>query len=1091
MDKSTLQQKLNQPYTTDNWREIVQYVFPNVQIFNPPQVIPVDNDKVETFRQLGNVILQDGKTLALFELKLKSNVNILRNRVELNTIVSQYIDQERTHGVLSIFEQGTDDYRFTFSAKATEFDEESGDFQSQKTDTKRYTYVLGRNESCKTPAARFAELAEKKANTNIQSIQDAFSVEKLSKEFFKEYKVHYLRMVDYLLTTDAYKRGTFHGDEKAVRDFVKLLMGRLVFIQFVQKKRWMGVPADISGWHDGPVNFLYQGFLDFEYKETFYSAFLEPLFYDTLNTPNRQGDLFAVTGNKVPYLNGGLFEEGERDTSLINFPEAYFSDLLEFFDRYNFTIDENDPNEHEVGIDPEMLGHIFENLLEDNKDKGAYYTPKEIVHYMCQESLKEYLKTRLEAKGVWPAASEQATEMEHSLEAFVKRKEAAGIIDHDGILAQALRDVKICDPAIGSGAFPMGLLTEIFRCMFVIYHASPDTVGEIWGMEAWQPETVKKNIIQNSIYGVDIERGAVDIARLRFWLSLIVDEPEPHALPNLDYKIVVGNSLVSKLDDDIIDIDWEVKAGAQANAFGIANVERRKVLLQSISTKQKAYFDPTCDKETVGHDIRNLKIDLLINQLEEMVNTKGIESQPVGSGKSITQQTERYLQTLGWKQSIRKLEAIKNDREAHLHFFDWKLDFPEVMNQQVTKKVGFDIVIGNPPYVDSENMTLNTPLLREYLKKNYYTTKGNWDLFVPFIELGIKLNSLNGIFTYIIPNKVLSATYTFELRSFMSQNKIIEIRDYSRLNIFKDANVYPVTLLIKKNSEKSDIRMTIMEAIEKVKKSNSIDPKVFYKDFLWDKYFFDDHYIKILIKLSLQPNFGSIENFKILGAATVNEAYLIKEMILDSDIINESKKLINTGTIDKWVSLWGSKKTQYIKDAYTFPIILDSELKKINITRLYQAEKSKIIIAGMSNEIEAFLDINGEYLAGKSTSIIIDNIENLKIYCAILNSKVASFFVKINFHSLKMAGGYLNINNEILNSIPLPKLNLNSRIKLEELVSNIMICKAKSKNTSLLEYEIDNLIYKLYELTYDEVLVVEPEFGDRMSRDEYESLTLE
>ncbi|MBK8516197.1 MAG: hypothetical protein IPL55_07870 [Saprospiraceae bacterium] len=345
MDRSTLQHKLNLPYTTDNWREIVQHVFPNVQIFSPPQVIPVNNDKVETFRQLGNVTLQDGKTLALFELKLKPNVNILRNRVELNNIVSQYIDQERTHGVLSIFEQGTDDYRFTFSARATEYDEESGDFNTKKTDTKRYTYVLGRNESCKTPAARFSELADKKAQANIQSIQDAFSVEKLSKEFFKEYKVHYQRLVDYLLATDAYRCGTFHGDEKAVRDFVKLLMGRLVFIQFVQKKRWMGVPAEIAGWHDGPVNFLYQSFLDFEYKETFYSAFLEPLFYDTLNTPNRPGDLFSVTGSKVPYLNGGLFEKGDTDTSLINFPEVYMAGLFEFFDRYNFTIDENDLSE--------------------------------------------------------------------------------------------------------------------------------------------------------------------------------------------------------------------------------------------------------------------------------------------------------------------------------------------------------------------------------------------------------------------------------------------------------------------------------------------------------------------------------------------------------------------------------------------------------------------------------------------------------------------------------------------------------------------------------------------------------------------------
>ncbi|MBK8516195.1 MAG: hypothetical protein IPL55_07860 [Saprospiraceae bacterium] len=212
----------------------------------------------------------------------------------------------------------------------------------------------------------------------------------------------------------------------------------------------------------------------------------------------------------------------------------------------------------------------------------------------------------------------------------------------------------------------------------------------------------------------------MDIARLRFWLSLIVDEPEPHALPNLDYKIVVGNSLLSKLDDDVIDIDWNVKQGVQANAFGIANVERRKALLQTISSKQNVYFDPTCDKDTIGHEIRDLKIDLLINQLEEMINTLGVESQPTGTGRAITQQTERYLQTLGWKQSIRKLEAIKADRDAHLNFFDWKLDFPEVMNEQLAEEVGFDIVIGNPPYIGQKvtNLYLNCICTTRILKKN-------------------------------------------------------------------------------------------------------------------------------------------------------------------------------------------------------------------------------------------------------------------------------------------------------------------------------------------------------------------------------------
>ena len=171
MDKKDLQKKLNKPYSTENWREVVQFVFPNVQILNPPMVIPIKNDKVEQFRQLGSVQLHDGKMLLLFELKLKENVNIIRNRVELNKIVSEYIDKDLAHGVLSIYEKGGDDYRFTFTAKSTEYDEIEQDFINKETDKKRYTYVLGKNESCKTPAQRFYELSENKNKAEIKDIK--------------------------------------------------------------------------------------------------------------------------------------------------------------------------------------------------------------------------------------------------------------------------------------------------------------------------------------------------------------------------------------------------------------------------------------------------------------------------------------------------------------------------------------------------------------------------------------------------------------------------------------------------------------------------------------------------------------------------------------------------------------------------------------------------------------------------------------------------------------------------------------------------------------------------------------------------------
>ncbi|MEN9656510.1 MAG: hypothetical protein RL311_1497, partial [Bacteroidota bacterium] len=363
MDKKELQKKLSQSYSTENWQEIVKFVFPNVSLREKPVVLNVEarfHDIVESFKQLGDVKLNDGKTLALLELKVKENVNIIRNRVRLNEVVSSVIDTEIANGVLSIFEKGTDDYRFTFSAKSNEFDEEEGDFVTKKTDTKRFTYVLGKNESCKTPAQRFYELSENKNKADIAAIENAFSVEKLSKAFFKEYKDQYTAFVNYMMQTPGIFKAIYSEDDKAIRDFVKILLGRIIFIKFVQKKGWMGIDATSKKWVSGDYRFLENSFTNSKHQDLFYSAFLEPLF-DALDQPNRPNDIFTVTNTRVPYLSGGLFELEDKKTKNINFPSNYFAGLFEFLDRYNFTIDENDTNDHEVGIDPEMLGHIFEN----------------------------------------------------------------------------------------------------------------------------------------------------------------------------------------------------------------------------------------------------------------------------------------------------------------------------------------------------------------------------------------------------------------------------------------------------------------------------------------------------------------------------------------------------------------------------------------------------------------------------------------------------------------------------------------------------------------------------------------------------------
>lgn len=286
-----------------------------------------------------------------------------------------------------------------------------------------------------------------------------------------------------------HSRNAFGGDDKAVRDYVKKLMGRLVFLQFLQKKGWPGAKKG-EQWGSGDRNFIYNLFrnADESVKKDFLELALEPLFFKSLNN-DREEDSIApkavcdIYGEKIriPYLNGRLFEKDELDKKKVKFKKEHFKSLLDFFNQYNFIIDETDPDDTEIGVDPEMLGKIFENLLEDNKDKGSFYTPKEIVRYMCRESLIAYLTEKLPE--------------EDRIKKFVLTHEHSFTEKEKTDVCSALLNVKICDPAVGSGTFPMGMLNELLAC-------SQALVGDTKSRAE-----LEKHIVKNNIYGVDIEKG--------------------------------------------------------------------------------------------------------------------------------------------------------------------------------------------------------------------------------------------------------------------------------------------------------------------------------------------------------------------------------------------------------------------------------------------------------------------------------------------------------------------------------------------------------------------------------------------------------
>ena len=543
MNQAYLKNILSAKFDFDIWKDLLEKIFPKVEVFT--SVAKIADSHVKDGGHVGNIRLDDGRSLAIFRFEVSDNVQISRNRKSLRDIAAKYVDQGLIHGALVFYySQNQDDYRLTFIAKQTYFNE-SGELVKKETAPKRYTFLLGKNEPCTTAASRLIELANKKnyGSIYLTDVTDAFSVERLNKEFFNGYKAQYKKFVDTL------------SDTKQHRDYVKKLLGRLVFLQFLQKKGWMGVPASNAKWEGGDKNYLSKLVDNYANNNRLLSDVLELLFFKTLNE-KRNGDIAdGKLGEniKIPYLNGGLFDKDKIDELDIDFPYSYFKDLMDFFSQYNFTIDENDPDDSEVGIDPEMLGHIFENLLEDNKDKGAFYTPKEIVQYMCRQSVIQYLKTH-----------EPSELYAEPIEQLINNGVVNPILQSKNIairFTQLLKEVKVCDPAIGSGAFPMGIL-------YVLYHAIHHLHSHAEPHGNFDSTQTKRDIIQNNIFGVDIEQGAVDIARLRFWLALVVDADKPQPLPNLDYKITCGNSQIYRyaLDMPIADVFEEYNRVGKENA---------------------------------------------------------------------------------------------------------------------------------------------------------------------------------------------------------------------------------------------------------------------------------------------------------------------------------------------------------------------------------------------------------------------------------------------------------------------------------------------------------------------------------------------
>jgi len=665
---------------------------------------------VTRYERLGTYTSPDNEKLDVLIVHLTTGTKLARARTAIRNFVAHHLKtrDEKDAALVAFVSPTEKQWRLSYvKMEYATVEKESGKIgvETRLTPARRFSYIVGEGESCHTAQTRFLPLLQDTAtDPGLAAIEDAFSVEAVTKEFFKRYVALFENIHQGIETLVKQEQSV--GDEFLAKnvhpvDFAKKLLGQIVFLYFLQKKGWLGVEKG-KDWGTGPHDFLRRlAAGEYGAYNNYFNDILEPLFYDTLATDRGHDAWCRRFECRIPFLNGGLFEAlGGYDWQKIDIqlPNRLFTNsdpveegitgagVLDVFDRYNFTVNEAEPLEKEVAIDPEMLGKVFENLIEENRRKGlgAYYTPREIVHYMCRESLINYLdmevnkaeKPLIAGKpkqnelfgGSEPEQLALTTEIRSEkvprkdIEALIRLGDQAahyetarmsGTKSYKAELPKSiekyarqiddkLKAISVCDLAVGSGAFPVGMMTEIVRARSALTPYFNDIYERT-------PYFFKRHAIQNCLYGVDIDPGAVEIAKLRLWLSLVVDEEDVKQikpLPNLDYKIVTGNSLI-----------------------GFPFKSQRLDTIEQL--KQKFFEETDHDRRT---DFKN--------QIDEQLHAAFAASE----------------KSLGYRVD-----------------FDFEITFSEIFR---TNK-GFDIVIANPPYVRQEAIKDIKPRLKQRSDRHY------------------------------------------------------------------------------------------------------------------------------------------------------------------------------------------------------------------------------------------------------------------------------------------------------------------------------------------------------------------------------------
>ena len=1060
--KRIVRDTLGKPFDEANFVGLVKDILNHVQDapfdYRGNLIFDDFEDHIKRFQRVGKYQGPNEEKVDILIVHLKKENSLERARTMQRNFVAKYLKRKSQNGqvkdaaLVAFVAPKKEDWRLSLVKVAYRLDEQHKVVE-ELSPPRRYSFLVGKHEDSHTAQSRLKSALQKEDDPTLDYLEHRFSTEPVTEEFFEKYRELFHRLeelIDEIIANDREVRDEFALKGIDTADFAKKLLGQIVFLYFLQKKGWFGVPRD-KKWGEGSKNFLRELFeKDHGNYKNFFNDILEPLFYEALSRKHTD-DYYSRFDCRIPFLNGGLFDPINQynwvdvDINLSNdiFSNGDETGILDIFDRYNFTVNENEPLEKEVAVDPEMLGKVFEKLLpvKDRKSGGTYYTPRDIVHYMCRESLASYLVTETQRDPKAKVSEADIRELIEYGEGVVENESRVArkgktdtykpqlpesVCDEENArcIDDKLALIRVCDPAVGSGAFLVGMMNEIVR----VRNSLTSYINN--GAER-PPYHFKRQAIESCLYGVDIDSSATEIAKLRLWLSLVVDEEDRNIiqpLPNLDYRIVQGNSLLS-MENFLCDPD---------------KAEQLKEL-------QRSHI-----QEADPDEKRNLRSQIKALQYE--------------------------------------IDSVQ-DSDFGVEF-SFRRHFLEVFDD----KDGFDVVIGNPPYVKKEHLETTTIQQLESffdyeIKNGVKKSVKNWsdDLYVHFIFKGVEIVRRRGVMSYITNDSFIGFDSRKTVRDLLLSYDLLRLIQCPPETF--DATIYTAIFSLQKSKPQTIGYETGRFSYPDFKYHKlgtvpyelvDINPKrrlVFASPLL-------EIYKSLLNFSKIKDNLNVIDTG--IHSGNVRERLFFKESNTEA-----KERLLQGKQIERWGVFWDNPKAKFkycninyepkpqkgigrggkpskLDEYWNFCGDIDNHHQP---ERLLLRQSDDDLVAAYQNEKNM-----GRFYTDNTLFTVLPGRKAtpLKYAMAILNSKLLNTL----YHFLSQEEGktLAQVKIGLVNELPFAPGDQNSIAEVINTVDKILAITGTDdylqnsiKKARVREYEkqIDQLVYDIYDLTPDEIKIIE------------------